>query len=67
MGTLGKNIKDVREFVGQRVGDMRMQVEDRIGEINQRVGTADRSSPWLVFGTGVLVGALVMRLFDSRR
>ena len=64
MGTLGKNIEDVREFVGQRVGDMRMQVEDRLGEIGQKVGTSGRSSPWLVFGAGVLVGAIAMHLVD---
>ena len=67
MGTLGKNIKDVREFVGQRVGDMRMQVEDRLGDISHQVGTSDRSSPWFAFGAGALVGAIVMRLLGSRR
>ena len=64
MGTLGKNIEDVREFVGQRVGDMRMQVEDRLGEIGARAGTTGRASPWFVFGAGVLVGALAMHLID---
>ena len=64
MGTLGKNIEDVREFVGQRVGDMRMQVEDRLGEIQRTVGTTARPSPLLAFAGGVLVGALVMHLVD---
>ncbi|MBV8757966.1 MAG: hypothetical protein JO257_11840 [Deltaproteobacteria bacterium] len=67
MGTLGKNIEDVREFVGQRVGDMRMKVENRLGDVDRRtVTTAVRSSPWIVFAVGVLVGAIAMHFVDER-
>jgi hypothetical protein len=64
MGTLGKNIEDVREFVGQRVGDMRMQVEDRLGEISSQVGATRPPRPWIVFAAGLLVGAIAMHFVD---
>jgi hypothetical protein len=82
MGTLGKNIKDVREFVGQRVGDMRMQVEDRLGDISQRVGSTDEgmltsrieritaalpSSTWLTLAGGALFGSIVLRVLGKDR
>ena len=82
MGTLGKNIKDVREFVGQRVGDMRMQVEDRLGDISHRVGSISEgtltsrieritaavpSSTWLALAGASILGSLTLRLLGKDR
>lgn len=82
MGTIGKNIEDVREFVGQRVGDMRMQVEDRLGDISRRAGSTTEgsitskleritatvpSSTWLSLAGVALVGSIGLRVFGKDR
>lgn len=82
MGTLGKNIKDVREFVGQRVDDMRMHVEDRLGDIGSRVGSTGEgtltskleritaalpSSTWLALAGVSLVGSFALRFLHKDR
>lgn len=82
MGTLGKNIEDVGEFIGQRVGDMRMQVEDRLGDISHRAGSTDEgtitsqleritaalpSSTWLSLAGVALVGSIGLRVFGKDR
>ena len=80
MGTLSKNIKDVGEFVGQRVGDMRMQVEDRLGDISSRVGSTDEgaltskleritaalpSSTWLALAGASILGSLTLKILGK--
>lgn len=82
MGTLGKNIEDVGEYIGQRVGDMRMQVEDRLGDLSSRAGSTEEgaitsrleritaavpSSTWLALAGGALLGSLVLRAFGKDR
>ncbi|HSN27216.1 MAG TPA: hypothetical protein VLT45_13060 [Kofleriaceae bacterium] len=82
MGTLGKNIEDVREVIGQRVGDMRMQVEDRLGDLSRRAGSTDEgeitsmlerltaslpSSTWLALAGVSLVGSIGLRAFRKDR
>lgn len=82
MGTLGKNINDVREFVGSRVDDMRVQVEDRLGDISHRVGSTDLSaltskiervttalppSAWLTLAGASVVGSLALNLLGKHQ
>ena len=80
MGTLGKNINDVREFVGSRVDDMRVQVEDRLGDISHHVGSTDLSAltskiervtsalpttAWLALAGASVVGSLRSRIYSA--